>query len=137
MVPGDIHLPFFIDDVYSGFARSEGILTLHDDTLEIEYQTKDTVFGVVKSKPKSLHIPLKEILTFEYKRNLFVSRMKVGLRKLGLMGDFPKSEQNELVLKIKRKDKEMAKRLASTARLRISEIRLEQMDNELRGSEQW
>ncbi len=130
MLTGTQQIPFSNDDVYSGLAKLDGILTVSKDHLDLEFQTQDAVFGVMKSKPKNLKIPLLELSNFTYKRNLFSSRIIFRVTKLKYIRDFPKSEQGEIKLKIKRKYKEEAKRIESFVNYRISELRLADMDSD-------
>ena len=130
MLTGTQQIPFSNDDVYSGLAKLDGILTVSKDHLALEFQTQDAVFGVMKSKPRVLKIPLLELSAFKYKRNLFTSRIIFRVTKLNLIRDFPKSEQGEVKLKIKRKYKEEARRIESFVNYRVSELRLEEMDED-------
>ena len=130
-------IPFFIDNVYNGFAKVEGLLTAHSDRLELEFMTKDTFVGALKSKAKSETLYLSDIISVVYKKNWFVSRMHIKVMKLSLLDNFPKSDQNELILKINRKNKDVAKSVESYINLRISEIRLDNMEDELREREDW
>lgn len=131
MLTGTQQIPFSNDDVYSGLAKLDGILTVSKDHIDLEFQTQDAVFGVVKSKPKNLHIPLLELSSFIYKRNLFISRIIFRVTKLKFVKDFPKSEQGEIKLKIKRKYKKEARQIESFVTYRISELRLAQLDSDL------
>jgi len=43
------NLPFTIPDLYADFAEAQGIARLDDDILILEYQTKDSIVGMIKS----------------------------------------------------------------------------------------
>ncbi len=137
MLTREQRIPFSLDDLYSGLAVVDGILTIHSDELVFEFQTKDSVFGVVKSKPREIHIQMKEIVSIRYRKTWFVSRLYIHVSKLSYLQDFPKSEQGELVLKIKRKYKDTAKDIVSYVNYRLSEFRLDSMDSEFRSNEDW
>jgi len=128
-------IPFSMEDVYAGFGQVEGILTVNQDRMEFELLTKDAFFGVVKSKPKLIRIPLTEIDSIRYKRNVFISRMYVHVSRLSLVQEFPKSDEGTLVLKIRRNQKENARAIVSFVSYRISELRLSAMDNDLSSDE--
>ncbi|MEL6191678.1 MAG: hypothetical protein AAFR66_06500, partial [Bacteroidota bacterium] len=80
-----------------------------------------------KSNKKELIIPYEEIEEFEYKRNWFVSRLKITVFNLELLEQFPAAKNGQIVLKIKRNKKELAKDLESYVKLRMSEIKLDRM----------
>ena len=131
MIQAVHQIPFLIDDVYGGFARIEGILSAGRNAIGIEFQTKDNIMKVVKSKSKEVTIPYQDIAFVKYKRNMFISRLRIRVNKMGRLDDFPHSDQGEVVLKIKRRDKELIKNLESYVNLRISEIRLDLMEGPL------
>lgn len=131
MLISQIRLPFTLGEVYGGFAEGGGLMYVARDTMILEFQVKDAIFGVVKSKPKRLQIPFREIIAIEYKRTMFISRIIFRLTSLQYMSDIPGDNKGgDVKLRIKRKDKEMARNLVSHINLRMSEIRLDMMDDE-------
>ena len=131
MLPERTRLPFFMDNLYGGFAKLNGILSVMKDMLVLEFQVKENVFGgLVKSRPKELNIHLKEIDSVEFKKNWFVANFYLRTVKLQHLDGLPGGEDGEVKLKIKRKDREKAKHLASYLALRLSEIRLDMLDEE-------
>ncbi len=128
MLVSQIRLPIAMSEVYSGFAEANGLMYVAKDTLIIEFLVKDAFIGVVKSKPKRIHLPFKEIVSIEYKRNIFISRVLLRVASIDYMDSIPGDHKGEIKLKVKRKDKELALRLVSHINLRISEIRLDMMD---------
>ncbi|MCB0840951.1 MAG: hypothetical protein KDD99_29990, partial [Bacteroidetes bacterium] len=59
-------LPFSIENVYGGFAKVNGILSVRKDILILEFQVKENVFGgLVKSRPKELNIPFRDLESVE------------------------------------------------------------------------
>ena len=131
MLISQIRLPFRLGEVYGGFAEGSGLMYVAKDTMILEFQVKDAFFGVVKSKPTRLQIPFSEIISIEYKRNMFISRMIFRLTSLHYMSDIPGDNKGgDVKLKIKRKDKEQALHLVSHINLRMSEIRLDMMDDD-------
>lgn len=130
MIISQIRLPFTLSEVYSGLAEANGLMYVVKDTLLIEVQVKDAFIGFVKSKPKQIRIPFREVISIDYKRNLFLSRIVLRLGNMTYLSDIPGDNKGEVKLKIKRKDKEMAQNLVSHIKLRVSEIRLDMMDEE-------
>lgn len=129
MMISQIRLPFTLSDVYSGFAEANGLLYVQrDDVLVVEVQVKDAFLGVVKSKPKRTYIPFRDIVSLDFKKNWFITRLTIRVTSLEHLNNFPGDHQGEVKLNIKRRDREEAKQLASYVNLRISEIRLDMMD---------
>ena len=127
MYPRTHRIHFTSLEAYSGFASIEGIVRTAPDHIALDYQIKDSLVGVVKSNKKELIIPYEEIEEFEYKRNWFVSRLKITVFNLELLEQFPAAKNGQIVLKIKRNIKELAKDLESYVKLRMSEIKLDRM----------
>ncbi|MEL6844151.1 MAG: hypothetical protein AAFP02_13155, partial [Bacteroidota bacterium] len=112
--------------------RSEvnGMMRLGQKSLILEYQVKDGIVGMIKSDPKELVIPFDNLLEVKYKLNWAVSRFKITVNSMRILGKFPVSDSGVISLKIKRKQKQGAKELASRLNLLLSEHRLEMMDRD-------
>ena len=120
-------LHFSTDQAYNGLAAVAGIMHAEKDRLVLEYQVKDNLFGVLKSKTRKLVIPYKELSEVTYKINWFISRFRLHVNSMEILGEFPASKDGVISLKIKRKQKQAAKELESYINLRLSEIRIEMM----------
>ncbi|RMG67986.1 MAG: hypothetical protein D6722_12320 [Bacteroidetes bacterium] len=126
-----IRLPFFIDNLYGGFAKVNGILSRDRQFLTLEFQVADNVLGgLLKGRPKEIRLPLKALASVEYKQNWFVARMILRAYRLGDLAEIPNAESGEAKLSIKRKDRKVAREMASSLNLALSEIRLAQMDED-------
>lgn len=128
MYSNNLRLHFTTDDAYSGLAKVEGILRAEKNRLILEYQVKDNLIGVIKSSPKELRIPFEELSEVTYKLNWFVSRFRLHISSMKILGEFPVGKDGVISLRIRRKQKEMAKDLLSYINLRLSEIRLDRLD---------
>jgi hypothetical protein len=128
MYSSNLRLHFTTDDAYSGLAKVEGILRAEKNRLILEYQVKDNLIGVIKSSPKELRIPFEELSEVTYKLNWFVSRFRLHINSMKILGEFPVGKDGVISLRIRRKQKEMAKDLISYINLRLSEIRLDRLD---------
>lgn len=117
-------IPFKTDDVYNGLAEIDGMMHADSERILLEFQVKDALFGVVKSAPKALTIPYSVLREVEYKRNFFVSKFKLHVTSMEILGKFPNSKDGIIAVKIKRKLKESALEMESFIRLHHSEYRL-------------
>ncbi|MDX1908615.1 MAG: hypothetical protein SF053_16380 [Bacteroidia bacterium] len=119
-----LRLPFSID-VYQGLGRLDGLMSLQQDVLVLEFQIKDTLVGGIRSRPKTLHLDLNEVDYVKYSQNLFGARFVIQAHTLAAVAAIPTADKGEVRLSIARKDREQARRMESHINLRISELRLD------------
>ncbi len=125
-----LYLPFYFDEIYEGFATMEGMIRIDTNAIIFEYQTKDALLGIVKSDTKTARIEFSEIESIEYKKSLFTSKLFISANVfLGSKG-FPNNDANELTLKIKRSNSDIASEFVSRINLRISEERLKDIESQ-------
>jgi hypothetical protein len=120
-------IPFSTDEAYAGLAAVEGIMLVEDDQVILEYQMKDNILGMLKSETRELVIPFEELAEVHYKRNWFVSRFRMQVNSMRILGEFPAGKGGQISLKVPRKQKENAKEIESYINLRLSEIRLDRL----------
>ncbi|MEM6343915.1 MAG: hypothetical protein AAF927_08545 [Bacteroidota bacterium] len=123
-------LHFTTEEAYHGLAAVSGMMRLGKNQLILEYQVKDALVGMLKSEPKELVIPFENLVEVVYKLNWAVSRFKIQVNSMHILGKFPVGKEGVITLKIKRKQKQAAKELASSINLKLSEYRLEMMDHD-------
>ncbi len=121
-------LAFALEDIYQGLARGEGLLTLQDEGVMLEFQVKDTLVGMMKSKLKQVVLPYPEILSVEVKSNIFRTIMIISVNRLSLLADLPNADRGEVKLKLRRKDKDMAFQIESRIQYLMSEMQLDPED---------
>lgn len=124
-------VPFTLDEAYGGLAKTDGMMRLEDEALVLEFQTKDSIVGLLKSDVKEVRIPLAEIGSVAWKSGLFGSSFTIRLRTMKYADAVPGIEQGELKLPIARQHREAAARLATAFTLQQSQLQLEQMKREL------
>ncbi len=125
-------IPFSVPDAYEGLADVEGLARFEADVLTLEFQAKDAFFGVVKSDVKEVRIPLADLVAAVFTRKMFGATLKLRVRSMALVETIPGASRGELTLKFARQDRDDAHALASRLQLRLSEHRLERMDDEMR-----
>ena len=99
-------LPFKIEELNGGFALVEGILSVKENKLCIEFHKKDAVFGAIKSDVKSIEIPFSGIDMMEYKKGLFSSKLTIYGKNATALKDLPGDDLTTRKLKIERKNPE-------------------------------
>ncbi len=122
-------LPFKIDEVFEGFAEVDGLININKSSLIMEFQTRDAIFGVIKSNVKKVVLNAEDLIEIKVKKNWFSANMIIVANTFLAGKGLPKATGNELVLEIKKKDLDTAMQIASLMNMKISEIRLNYAEN--------
>ena len=120
-------LPVDIGSHLEGWARSEGILELHSDSLVLNLQSKDTVLGVLKSGVRKVTIPFNIVEEITFKSGLFRCRLEIRLTDLKALSQIPNSKDGRIRLKTSKRDKSNAMEIQSICNLAIADSRLKKM----------
>jgi len=121
-------LPFSIEELNGGFMKVEGILRVEEYNLVFEFQKKDAVIEIYQSEVKTESIPLTELAMLEYKKGWFSDKLILHSRRASSFKDLPGKDLTERILKIKKKNRNIAANITSTLNLQLSEIRLKELD---------
>ncbi len=108
-----VKLPFKIKDVFEGFAEAQGILTYNGETIDIEFQAKDSIIGAIKSKIRKISIPQSEIEEIDFKENIFGCSLIIRVARMKSVEDIPKREAGEIKLSIAKKNIDLVLHLLS------------------------
>lgn len=121
---------FTIADVYGGLGKCGGVCRLEKARLMLEYQTKDAILGALKSQVKVVCFPLEDLDRVEFKKGFIGGRLRIRARTLSVFEKIPGVESGILDLHVERKERGIARALASEADLRIAELRLDAVRSE-------
>ncbi len=124
----DKTVPFIIPEINSGFQQAEGLLKLAKEQLELEFEVKDAILGLIKSGVKDAVIPFSELKSIEFKKGWFSTKIILEGTSMKTFNELPGSELATCTLKVKRKHRDDAESLISQARLQLSEYKLDQFD---------
>lgn len=105
-------MDFTIPDLFGSMAEAKGIAHIEDSVLSLEFETRDTIFGALKSKPKEVRVPLQDITTVQLDRGLWQTKLRLRGRKLHCFTEVPGSSGGEAVLVIARQSRLAAERFA-------------------------
>lgn len=122
-------IPFEIPDVNHGFVEVKGLLHFKNDKLILEFDQKDSFVGIIKSGVKAVEIPFKEIDSLRIFRKWFQTRVEILGKSMKIFEDVPGSDQGRVLLKIRKKDRDLAENVISSARVRLSEFKLDELDS--------
>jgi hypothetical protein len=140
MLLPDTVLNFRLKDIYFGFAICEGILFLTKDSVIIEYYTKDSVVGLLKSDLKTIKIDFSEIINAEVKSSILSRKLIIRLKSLSKIIDTPfantknnavtESNTLEIPFKFGKETLFKARSIAAYINEQISNSTLENIENE-------
>lgn len=123
-------IPFSFTNVYEGLAEAEGLARFEDDTLWLEFQTKDSFIGLIKSEIKRIPLRAADLDSAKLKHKLMYSYLSLRASSLGALEQFPNRKGAEVELSFKRKYRDEVESLVSAILLSISEAKLTRLDNQ-------
>jgi len=130
MLSNSLRLPFEIPDIDYGLRKADGLLRIDKSMLVLEYRIKDGLFGVLKSDIEEVRIPLRDLDSVEFKKKLFSGRFTIYGRSMQALEEVPGEQGTMVELKVKRRNRKTAQRLASQVQLQLSELRLDEMSGD-------
>ena len=123
-------LSFYDDELNGGFMKIEGILRVEGARLSFEFQKKDAVLEAYKSHLQEADIDMKDLDMAEFKKGLFTSKLILHAKRASVFQDLPGSELTSRTLKLKRKDRELAANISSHINLKLSEMKLRELEGD-------
>ena len=107
--------PFTLN-IYAGFGKCEGMLRNEGGYLDVEFQNKDAVAGILKSDVQLVRIAIKDLVSVTITKGwLGTSWMGVKIvlqaAKLETLKEIPGMSQGKVEFSVARKDRELAERL--------------------------
>ncbi len=111
-------VPFTINELYGGLGECHGLLRDEGENLCFEFQTQDSLAGLIKSRVREVRIPVKELVSVTLTKGwLGTSWMGVTIviqaTKLDTLKDIPRSSQGRVELSIARKDRDAAEKFVA------------------------
>lgn len=122
-------LPFSIENLNGGFMKVEGILRVEGENLEFEFQKKDAVVEAYQSDLMKETISLSELDMLEFKKGWFSGKLILHGKRASSFGELPGKELTERVLKVKRKHRNVAANISSNLNLKLSEQKLNELED--------
>jgi hypothetical protein len=112
-------LPVSLGHPYGGLAECEGLLRLEALDLVLEYQTRDSMLGIVKSGVREARIPRDQIASVTIEKGWFGTATKILIQttRLKPVGDIPGMTQGRLVFGVAHKDRPVAETLVADLQL--------------------
>lgn len=122
-------VPFEINDISHGFQELKGLVKLSEKGFELEFEVQDSILGFFKSGITSLTIPFSDLESITYKSSWLGGKVILEGKSMKVFEALPGAEVATCTLKVKRKHRKEAEQLISTARMKFSEYKLNQLDS--------
>ncbi len=123
-------LPIRQNEQYMGLAELSGLLRAESDSIVLEYSLKDEMLGMFNSDLKVLKIPFHAVEEIRVKKKWFSARFEIHLNRLPKTDKSLSMNGNVISFIIKKKELQKANSIRSTLMLRISERRLQQLEDD-------
>ncbi len=116
-------VPFKVHDPNATVTETEGVMTLYEDRLTMQLETRDVFLGKFK-QTSEFNIPLEDISSAEFRRSWYSASLTVQVRDIELLSKFPGSKLGRVRLKFRRRDRDAAQELARMIEDSLFDLRL-------------
>jgi hypothetical protein len=123
-------LPFKIKDLYYALAEAIGLANYADENLILEFRIQDFLLGLIQSKLKEYKFHVNDLESLSLEKKFLSSILVVKARKMETFENFSGSQQGQIKMHIRRKNRALAEEFVAFFNLRISENQLKQMDDD-------
>jgi len=102
-------------EAFQGLADVQGMLLFDGSCLRLEFQTADALFGVLRSAPKQVEIPLASIEAVRCGLGWFwlMPYIEIELNDFTLLSKVPGAQDGQWRLRVRWRDRQAVKRFAS------------------------
>lgn len=123
-------IPFTAEIGELGLTRADGLINYSEkEGFCIEFETKDSILGIIKSSVKQVVLYWNDIASVEVKKKWFSAEIRIRATSMQSFRDLPSESAAVFVAKIKKEYLEQALSLRSELLLLISEKKIEQLDS--------
>ncbi len=116
-------VPFKVHDPNATVTETEGVMTLYEDHLTLQLETRDVLIGKFK-QTNEINVPLEEISSAEFRRRWYGTSLTLQVRDIELFSEFPGSRLGRVRLKFRRRDRDAAEELAGMVEDSLFDLRL-------------
>lgn len=102
-------------EAFQGLADVRGMLIFDGSSLRLDFQTEDALFGVLRSNPKQLSVPLASIEAVRSSLGWFwlMPYIEIELNDFTLLSQVPGAQDGRWRLRVPWRDRHALKRFAS------------------------
>jgi hypothetical protein len=111
-------VPFTIGDLYGGLGECHGLLRDEGEHVCLEFQTQDSLAGVIKSRVQEVRAPVKDLVSVTLTKGWLGTTwlgvtIVIQAARLETLKDVPGVMQGRVELSIARKDRDAAERFVA------------------------
>ncbi len=121
-------VPFKISYLDHGYSEVVGLFHVKKEELVLEFEQNSQFTEGSSSGVQEISLPIAEIESIQFRKKWIGAVIEIEARSMRLLNRVPGAEQGRCELKIKRKHRKEAEHAVSTARVLISEHRLEELE---------
>lgn len=125
-------IPFHFDS-HGGLGEVKGLARMDEYGLELQFSTRDALFGVIKSDLRSLRVPFDALLSVRYSAGFLwlMPSVQLRVRDLQVLAGLPESEDGRVKLRIKFGDRHDGRAFARDLDTLRSHYRVQMLDRTL------
>ncbi len=123
-----MHSVPFTAEIYEGLAETQGVVRFEDNVLIIEFETKDSIVGFVKSGMQELTVPVSELEEAVFKKNIFRAKILFRASRMKTFSALPNNKQGEVGLKVPKKYAKAAQDLVDSLNIAVMEAKIDRLD---------
>lgn len=123
-------VPVEISNINHGLQVAKGLLKVKEDGLHLEFEVEDSFLGIIKSGVKTETISYRNLEDIRFEKGWWNGKIILEGASMKVFETFPGSEQGRLKLTVKRSNRNDAQNAVSSARVHLSEHKLEELDKE-------
>jgi hypothetical protein len=113
-------LPFFISDIFAGFAKIHGIMIVTPEKVIFEYQMTDNVFGAISGKIAKRSVAYRELAAVESATGFFKPRVIFTAKGLETFSKFPHRDPSVFCIRVAWKNRKLIKQALAEIGLNLS-----------------
>lgn len=120
-------------ETHGGFGELQGMLLFDGHRLILQYQTADSMFGVLRSGPKQIEIALETLVDARYSAGFcwLAPNVQLRLSDFSAMAQVPAIDAGRLKLGVRWSDRRDARRLVESLSAVCAERRFASLNAEL------
>ncbi|HEY9640686.1 MAG TPA: hypothetical protein V6C57_09385 [Coleofasciculaceae cyanobacterium] len=117
MFANSTEIPFALFGLYEGWAKARGIATVDSSYVTLEFEVKDILIGIIRSKTKEICLPLKEIESIQLINRWWQGhpRIEIKAKSLKAFSKVPDHRGKQITLYVSAKDIASAEKWVMTA----------------------
>jgi hypothetical protein len=120
-------------ETHGGFGEMQGMLRFDGRTLLLQYQTSDSVLGVLRSQPRQVVIALDTLMDLRFRAGWFwlFPHLEMRLSDFEALAQLPEAKDGRVQLSVRFSDRDDARRLAAAVSSAVSEYRYALLSREI------